>query len=190
MQTNGFHKTYKLPTIRKAMAKPTLFLFAVLTAIVLISGCAGPPSQPSQGGQQVQQQAVNSGFPSGWSIESSATETLAAIGATQTTTWFRRGSSEFLSEAKSIFDNQADAKKFYERALASASGTPETFSAGNAAFVVYSKPSGIEQLMAAGYVDGTFVQLFYKNTPDRTYKSKNLVAEKEILKSAMKAILV
>src|SRR3989338_5826020 len=154
------------------------FIITLLMAfLVLASGCAGQPSQPSQGGQQTQQtQTVNSGFPSGWSIESSNAETLTAIGATQTTTWFKRGSSEFLSEAKTVFNNPADAKTFYERALASASGTPETFSAGNAAFVVYSTPSGVEQLMAAGYVDGTFVQLFYKNTPDRTYKSKNLVA--------------
>ena len=89
------------------------FIITLLMAfLVLASGCAGQPSQPSQGGQQTQQtQTVNSGFPSGWSIESSATETLAAIGATQTTTWFKRGSSEFLSEAKTVFNNPADAKK-------------------------------------------------------------------------------
>ena len=187
-----FHKIYKLETIVKIMAKQVTFLFAILTAIVLISGCAGQPAQTSQGAVQQTQQspAVNAGFPSGWSIESSTTETLAVIGATQTTTWFKRGGSEFLSEAKSVFSNPADAKTFYERALASASGTPETFSAGNAAFVVYSTPSGAQQLMAAGYSSATFIQMFYKNTPDRTYKSKNLPAEKEILKNAMKGQLI
>ena len=186
-----FRKTYKLPALSKIMARQILFLLAIITAVILISGCAGQPSQASQGGQPAQQtQAVNSGFPSGWSIESSNAETLASIGATQTTTGYRRGSSEFLSEAKSVFNNPADAKAFYERAQASTSGTPETFSAGDGAFVVYSKPSGAEQLMVAGYKGGTFVQMFYKNTPDRTYKSKNLPAEKELMKSAMKGLLV
>lgn len=170
------------------MAKQTLFLFAVLTAIILISGCASQPSQTSQGGQQTQ--TTTSGVLSGWSIESSKAETLASIGAVQTTTWYRSGDSEFLSEAKSVFNNPADAKAFYERAQASASGATETFPAGDGAFVVYSKPSGAEQLMSAGYKGGTFVQMFYKNTPDRTYKSKNLPAEKEILKNAMKGLLI
>ncbi len=167
----------------------------LLVLIILVSGCAGQQAQTNQGAGQQQQAApaqqviaVGSGFPGGWQAINTRTEDLSAIGATGTETWYKRG-DETIRAHKSVFSNPAGAKKYFDLSKGYAYVTREDFAAGDGAFIDYDKPSGIEALVVYAYKGSAQYTIFYKNTPDETYKSKNLDYEKALLKQATVALL-
>lgn len=165
------------------MKFPAWILFIL---IILVSGCAGQGSQaPST--KTITQTAVAE-FPSGWHVTNTRTEDLSAIGAAGTETWYKRG-DETIRAHKSVFNNPADAKKYFDLSKGYTYVTREDFAAGDGAFIDYDRPSGIEALVVYAYNGPVQYTITYKNQPDETYRTKNLDYEKGLLKKATAALL-
>jgi len=159
------------------------FIAFVIVAALLVSGCAGQQA-PQQAQESGSPRQVTSEFPFGWQIVKTVNDDLAGISATGTTTWYKKG-AETLVVSKATFTKEGDAKKYYDAQMAGAN-TKEPFSAGDGAFI--STDTG--QLWAYGYKNNVKISISYKNTPDETYKSKDLEKETEIIQGAMMALLV
>ncbi len=165
--------------------KYKILIGLLLVAVLLVSGCAGQQAQSSQ--TLTQALAQSSVFPDGWETINK-TEQLQPVGNARISyTRYNRGELQ-LQVITSVFRSSLEAKTFYETALKS-TVTPETFSAGEGAFVGYSTPNRINYLGGAGHKGDIVHQVYYTNTPDGTYKPRDPRSEKELVRNVVRALL-
>ena len=162
--------------------KTKVIMFLVITAVLIVSGCAGQIKEKDKPA------SFDTNFPSGWRTFKIVNDNLSDMGATGTTTWYKRG-METLVVSQARFNDESDAKKYYNQQFTTASGIVGTFDAGDSAFIEYAYLDGSERLSAYGYHGRVKTNTLYKNVPDETYRSRNIAQEKELLKNVVRYML-